>query len=45
VGRGRRGWEECLQWDGWERKIRRIIRIETGEWEKKGCYVGSWREG
>jgi hypothetical protein len=36
MGRGRRGWEECLLRERWERKRRRIIRIWRGEWEKKG---------
>ncbi len=43
MGRGRRGWEECLRWEGWERKVRRIIRMGRGEEERR--VVRWWEVG
>jgi hypothetical protein len=42
VGRGRRGWEECLTVGRVERKSRRIVRMGRGEWEKR---VIRWEVG
>jgi hypothetical protein len=42
VGRGRRGWEECLRWEVWERNNRRIIRMGRGEGERR---VVRWWDG
>ncbi len=42
MGRGRRGWEECLRWERWERQSRRITSMGRGEWETK---VVRWEVG
>ncbi len=42
MGRGRRGWEERLRWDGWERKRKRTIRKGGGKGERGKLGGGKW---